>query len=129
LALFSSAVPAVQRVFTEGIDLVGLWNLLFDSFASLMSGTSIWMFSSIWLSIFLISRQPLNVSLSQETLVGFRELSMFALWFGLFYFVGVSIGNIPFFANFQSFSLFEIVISPYLLFVIFGVIGILFPFF
>ena len=129
LALFSSVVPAVQRVLVEGVDLVGLWNFVFDSFASLMSGTAIWMFASIWLTIFLISRQPLNVSLSQETLVGFRELSMFALWFGLFYFVGVSIGNISFFANFESFSFYEIVVSPYLLFVIFGVIGILFPFF
>jgi hypothetical protein len=128
-AFFSSAVPAVQNVFAEGIDLVGFWNLVFDSFASLMSGTAIWMFASIWLTIFLISRQPLSVSLSEETLVGFRELSMFALWFGLFYFVGVSIANLSFFANFQSFSLYEIVVSPYLLFVIFGVIGILFPFF
>ena len=129
LAFFSNAIPAVQSVFAEGTDLVDLWNLVFDSFASLMSGTAIWMFASIWLTIFLISRQRLTVSLSEKTLVRFRELSMFALWFGLFYFVGVSIANISFFANFQSFSLYEIVVSPYLLFVIFGVIGILFPFF
>ena len=128
LAFVTNAVPIVQNIFAQRIDLVGLWNLVFDSFASLMSGTAIWMFASIWLTIFLISRQPLNVKLSEETLVGFRELSMFALWFGLFYFVGVSIANISFFANFQSFSLYEIVVSPYLLFVIFGVIGILFPF-
>jgi hypothetical protein len=46
-------------------------------------------------------------------------------WFDIYF----NIFNIYFFAKFQSFGFYAIVVSPYLLFVIFGVIGILFPFF
>ncbi|MEJ2240600.1 MAG: hypothetical protein P8Y18_00425 [Candidatus Bathyarchaeota archaeon] len=129
LTFFTGAFPAMERIFIEGIDLIGLWNLVIDLFATLMSGTAIWMFASIWLTIFLISRQPLSVSLSEQTFVRFRELSMFALWFGLFYFIGVLIANLSFFTNIQTLSLYQIIVSPYLVFVVIGVVGILFPFF
>lgn len=54
---------------------------------------------------------------------------MFALWFSMFYFLGVSIGNISFLASASALSLTEIVVSPYLLFIAIGVVGILFPFY
>lgn len=129
LIFFTGTIPTVQRLFIAGLDLIDLWNLVINLFASLLSGTAIWMFASIWLTIFLISRQPLSVSLSEQTFTRFRELSMFALSFGLFYFIGVLIANLSFFTNIQTLSLYQIVVSPYLVFVGIGVIGILFPFF
>ncbi len=54
---------------------------------------------------------------------------MFALLFGLFYFIGISIGNISFLTNVQTLTLYDIVISQHLIFVIIGIVGILFPFF
>jgi len=128
-ALFSGALFQFQTVLAEGLELYVIWNIFFDSFASLLVGTVIWMFASIWLTIFLISRQQLIVPLSKETITRFRELSMFALLFGLFYFIGISIGNISFLTNVQTLTLYDIVISQYLIFVIIGIVGILFPFF
>lgn len=128
-AILSGAVLELQNLLSQNLELYLAWNLLFDSFASLLVGTAIWMFASIWLTIFLISRQPLRVKLSEQTISRFRELSMFALWFGLFYFIGVTIGNISFLTNVHTLSLYELVISQYLVFVIVGIIGILFPFF
>ena len=118
-----------QAALAEGLELYVIWNIFFDTFASLLVGTVIWMFASIWLTIFLISRQQLRVKLSQQTISRFRELSMFSLWFGVFYFIGISIGNVSFLTNVQTLTLYEIVISQYLIFVIIGIVGILFPFF
>lgn len=118
-----------QQTFAEGLSLPIIWNLFFNSFAMLLTATAIWMFASIWLAIFVISRQPLEVKLSSETLAGFRELSLLALWFSVFYFIGISIGNISYFVGSQSFSIIEIFLSPYLFFILLGVAGILLPFY
>jgi hypothetical protein len=128
--IFFSDVPSqLQQIQFEGFSISAAWNLIANSFSLLLLGTAIWMFVSIWLTIFLMSRQPLNVKLSQETITRFRELSMFALWFSLFYFIGVSIGSIPVFTNVPAMSLLEIVTSPLLFFIAVGIVGILFPFY
>ena len=126
--VWAGAPNQLQQALTEGFKLHVVWNLSVNFFGWLLSATVIWMFVSIWLTIFLISQQPLNVKLSPETIMRFRELSMFALWFSLFYFLGVSIGNIPFLASAPALSLLEIVVSPYLFFIAIGIVGILFPF-
>ncbi len=118
-----------QQALVEGLRLHVAWNMLFNSFGLLLTATAVWMFISIWITIFLISRQPLNVKLSLETIARFRELSVLALWFSLFYFIGVSIGNFAFFTGAQALSLTEILISPYLFFIAIGIFGILFPFY
>ena len=129
IAVLGGAPAQFQTALAEGLELYVVWDLFFVSFASLLVGTAIWMFASIWLTIFLISRQQLAVKLSQQTITRFRELNMFALWFGLFYFIGVSIGNVSFLTKIQTLTLPEIVVSQYLIFVIIGIAGILVPFF
>jgi hypothetical protein len=129
LAVFTGVLSQFLQVFTEGVRLHSIWNLFFNSFGVLLTATAIWMFASIWLTIFVLSRQPLNVSLSSETLAGFRELSVLALWFSGFYFIGVSIANITYFTGAQSFSVSGIFVSPYLFFIVLGVAGILLPFY
>lgn len=128
-AFLGGAFTYYQGAFADGIRLHLLWNLIFDSFSTLLVGTIIWLFFSIWLTIFLISRQELNVKLTEQTIAKFRELSMFALWFGLYYFIGVSVGNISFIANIQALTLSELVVSQYLVFVLIGIVGILLPFY
>jgi len=118
-----------QQALTEGLSLQLIWSLFFNTFALLLTATAVWMFASIWLAIFVISRQPLGVKLSPETLGGFRELSLLALWFSLFYFIGVSIGNMSYFVGAESFSIVEIFLSPYFFFIVVGVVGILLPFY
>jgi hypothetical protein len=129
LGVFTGMLNQFQQAWAEGIKLHTAWNLLFNSFGLLLTATAFWMFVSIWIAILLISRQPLNVKLSSETIARFRELSVLALWFSLFYFIGVSIGNLTFFTSAQALSLTEILISPYLFFITIGVFGILFPFY
>ncbi len=128
-AVFAGAPSQFQQALTEGFKLHLVWSLSISVFGWLLAGTAIWMFVSIWLTIFLISRQPLNVKLSPETISRFRELNMLAFWFSLFYFIGVSIGNVPFLASAPALSLVEIVVSPYLFFIGIGIIGILLPFY
>ena len=129
LAVFTGVLSQFLQAFTEGVQLYIIWNLFFNSFGDLLTATAIWMFASIWLTIFVLSRQPLDITLSSETLAGFRELSVLALWFSGFYFIGVSIANITYFTGAQSFSLSEIFVSPYLFFIVLGVTGILLPFY
>jgi hypothetical protein len=129
LAVFTGVLSQFQQALTEGVQPHIIWNLFFNSFGVLLTATAIWMFASIWLTIFVFSRQPLDVSLSSETLAGFRELSVLALWFAGFYFIGVSIANITYFTGAQSFSVSEIFVSPYLFFIVLGVAGILLPFY
>ena len=129
LAIFTGVFHPFVQAFIEGFSLHSIWNLFLNSFGLLLTATAIWMFAAIWLTIFNISRQPLDVTFSSETLARFRELSLLALWFAFFYFVGVSIGNISFFTGAQSFSVSEIFLSPYLFFIAVGVAGILFPFY
>jgi hypothetical protein len=118
-----------QQALAEGFRLHVVWNLSFSFFAGLLVATGIWMFVSVWITIFLISRQPLNVELSPETIEKFRALSMLALQFSLFYFLAVSIGNVTFLAGAPALSFFEIVVSPYIFFIAIGIIGILLPFY
>ena len=129
LGAFTDLPTQFQLALIEGFGLHVAWSMLFNSFGLLLTATAIWMFVSIWITIFLISRQPLNVKLSSETIAKFRELSVLALWFSLFYFIGISIGNFTFFTSGQAFSLTELLLSPYLFFIAIGVFGVLFPFY
>lgn len=87
--------------------------------------TGIWLGVSIWLAIFLVSRQPLDVELSSDTVEKFRGLSKLALWFSLFYFIAISLGG-----GFSSIGSSQIILlSPFLLFVAIGVISIMLPFY
>jgi len=128
--VFLSGAPnEFQQALAEGFKLHIIWNLSFIFFSSLLGATGLWMFMSIWLTIFLTSRQPLNVKLSPKTIEKFRDLSMLALWFSLFYFLAIAIGIVTLSAVVPVFSLLEIVISPLLFFIAIGIIGILFPFY
>ena len=129
LGVLTGVPTQFQEALVEGFNLHIAWSMLFNSFGLLLTATAIWMFVSIWITIFLISRQPLNVKLSSETIARFRELSVLALWFSLFYFIGVSISNFTFITSGQAFSVTEILLSPYLFFIAIGVFGVLFPFY
>ena len=129
LGVFTGMPSQFQQALAEGITLHIAWNLLFNSFGLLLTATAIWMFASIWITIFFVSRQPLKVKLSSEMLAGFRELSVLALWFSLFYFIGVTISNFTLFTSTQALSLSEILLSPYLFFIGIGVFSVLFPFY
>jgi len=129
VVLLSDAPNEFQQVLAEGFKLHIIWYLSAGFFGFLLIGTGIWMVVSIWLTIFLISRQPLNVELSPETIEKFRGLSMLALWFSLLYLLGVSIANALFLASAPALSVLEIVVSPFFFLIAIGIISVLFPFY
>ena len=98
-------------------------------FLNLLSSTAIWIFVSIWITIFLVSRQLLNVELSPTIIEKFRDLSMLALWFSVGYFIALSFDILSFLIGVATISFVDFIISPYLFFIAIGFIGILLPFF
>ncbi len=88
------------------------WNLLLVFFLNLLTATGVWIGVSIWLTIFLISQQPLQVKPSPNTIEEFRGLTMLALWFSLFYFIAISIGIVVPLARQPAMSLLDIFFLP-----------------
>jgi hypothetical protein len=129
-ALLLTDMPLeVQRILAEGVTPHSLWGLFFVSFNYLLTGTGLWLGVSIWLTVFLISRQPLRVELSPGLIERFRGLSKLTLWFALFYFLAVSISVAASVAGGPVFSLTEIVFSPLLILIVIGVACVLLPFY
>jgi hypothetical protein len=127
--LLSDAPSQFQQALTEGFAVYVIWNLFFTSFFYLLVGTALWMFGSLWLIIFMISRQPLDLDLSQKTTEKFRELSILALWFSGFYFLSISIQIVITPGNIFTTSIREIILSPYSFWLAIGIIGIILPFY
>ena len=119
----------IQLIIINGPSIHSIWEIFFISINYLLTGTGIWLGVSIWLSIFLISRQPLKVELTSGLIENFKGLSMQALWFSLFYFIAISIGVATDVVGNPSFSIIEIVFSPMFIFIVIGIFFVLFPFF
>ena len=130
LAVSMSGLPVeFQNASAGGFRLYEIWNLSFVFFNNLLTATAIWFGVSIWLTIFYISKQPLKVELSLKTIEKFRGLTMLALYFSLFYFLGNLIGIVFTLTGGPAVSLLEIFISPFLFFIAIGVISVLYPFY
>ncbi|MDH5792092.1 MAG: hypothetical protein OEZ44_07870 [Candidatus Bathyarchaeota archaeon] len=113
----------------EGMTLHSFWDICFLFFIDLIGGTGIWMGISIWITILLISRQPLRVELSENIVEKFRGLAMLAWWFSLFYFMAISLGMGINLLGAPVVSVVEIILSPFLLFIVIGLVSVLFPFY
>lgn len=120
---------SVEILLFEGFKLSILWDAVFVFFSYLLVATGIWFGCFIWLSSFLISRQPLKLELSPKTIEKFRGLSIMILWFSLFYFLSISIGITTMLIGGPSVTVFEIFFSPLSLFIIFGILMVLAPFY
>jgi hypothetical protein len=132
LVLVSSVTDVPMHLWlmmVEGLTFHVLWEVVFAFVMYLLEGTGIWLGVSIWLTVFLISRQPLRVELSPGLIENFRGLSMLALWFSLFYFIAVSIGVAASVAGSPAFSLLGMLLSPLPIFIGVGVVSVLLPFY
>ena len=134
LTLFLFARPLsgdftiVLRALFEG-GFVGIWTICFFwFFSSLLSATGIWICVSIWLTTYLISRQPIGVELSPETMKKFRGLTVLGLQFAAIYFLAVSFG-VVFPLSQPIHSLTDVIMSPILPFTAVGLVGVLLPFY
>lgn len=127
--LLSDASKDIQKLMIEGFRFHLIWNIGFTFFMYLLISTGIWIGVSIWISIFLISKQPLNVELSQGMIEKFRGLTILALWFSLFYFISISIGTVVTFLGSPAVSIVNIILSPLMFFIAIGIIGVIYPFY
>jgi putative Mn2+ efflux pump MntP len=119
LVQLTNAVESVHLAWTVGLVL----------FFNLLSATGIWMGVSIWLTIFLISRQPLQVELSSRTAREFRGLANLALYFSAFYFLAMAIGWVIPLSSAPIVSWRDVVLSPLFIYIVIGALGILLPFY
>ena len=108
--------------------IAGLWTYIMVFVIDLMTATGIWMGAAIWLTIFLISRRPLKLDLSQNMIIRFRRLTTLALLFSLFYFIALTIGfAIP--VSLTPSLFLGSAFYPMVAFILIGLFGILLPFY
>ena len=117
------------RFELEGIGFSQIWDYLYGFFIYLLSATGIWMGVSILMTIFVISRQPLNLELTSTTIEKFKGLTMLALWFSLFYFLALSVGVVINFLGASTVTAFELLFSPFMIYILIGVVTVFFPFY
>ncbi|MDH5441081.1 MAG: hypothetical protein OEZ48_02175 [Candidatus Bathyarchaeota archaeon] len=129
LTFWAGVHHEILKILTVGVSLHSVYFVFLMFLVYLLIGTGIWLGVSIWITIFLVSRQPLDVELSTNTVEKFRGLSRLALWFSLFYFIALSIGGGFSMIGSPALTFLDIIISPFFLFIIIGIISILFPFY
>jgi len=131
--LFTSVLPGNRVTLAQlasAFESVHLaWSVAFMLFFNLLSATGIWLGVSIWLTIFLISRQPLQVELSSRTAREFRGLANLALGFAAFYFLAIALGLIIPLSSSPIVSLRDVITSPLLIYIVIGAIGAFLPFY
>jgi hypothetical protein len=98
-------------------------------FSNMLSATGIWICVSIWLTTYLISRQPIQVELSPQTIKKFRGLAVLGLEFAAFYFLAVSLGFVLPLSQTPIRSLADVIMSPIVPFTVIGLVGVLLPFY
>jgi hypothetical protein len=127
VVLTGNIVTIVSRTLFEGFH--GIWTACFMFFSSLLTATGIWSCVSIWLTTYLMSRQPIQVELSPETIKKFRGLALLGLQFAAFYFLAVSFGVVLPLSQTPIHSLTDVIMSPILPFTVVGLVGVLLPFY
>jgi hypothetical protein len=127
VVLSGNIVSLVSRTLFAGFH--GIWTVCFVFFSSLLSSTGIWICVSIWLTTYLISRQPIQVELSPETMKKFRGLAVLGLQFAAFYFLAISFGVILPLSQTPIHSFLDVIMSPILPFTVVGLVGVLIPFY
>ncbi|UCD40116.1 MAG: hypothetical protein JSV87_00775 [Candidatus Bathyarchaeota archaeon] len=123
--LSQGAVALFSRMLFEGF--LGIWSVCFAFFSTLLSATGLWVCVSIWLTTYLVSRQPIQMKLSPETTNKFRGLTVLGLQFAAIYFLGVSFGVIFPLPPIRSLS--DVILSPIVPFTAIGLIGVFIPFY
>lgn len=119
-----------QLMCVSGLKLHALWHFGYSFFSWLLIATGVWTVISIWLPIFSLSRQPLNLELSPKAFKVFRALGLASLGYSLFYFLGVSIAVFfPPPGTRPAVAPLKITVAIYCLFALIGVIGAVLPFY
>jgi hypothetical protein len=84
---------------------------------------------AIWLTVFLLARQPIQVELSARSVEEFRGLTNLASGFAVFYFLAIVIGVVIPLSSVPVASVFDVATSPVIVYIVIGVLGVLLPFY
>ncbi len=91
--------------------------------------TGIWMGASLWITIYLISRQPFKADISSNTIEKFRGVTTLTLIFAIFYYVATTMALVVPLLTANASMLLELLFSPLILLVVLGAVGTLLPFY
>jgi len=131
--LFTAFLPSSRLTLVQlaGVfqSVHAAWIVAIAFFLNLLTATGIWMGVAIWLTVFLLSRQPLQVELSARSVEKFRGLTNLASGFAIFYFLALVIGVIIPLSIAPVVSVVDVVTSPVLVYIVIGVLGALLPFY
>jgi len=125
LFFFSSGGYNIFKSFS----IISLPAWLFIFLIDLITATGVWMGFSIWIAIFLISRSPLKIDFSQDTINKFRGITKLALLFSLFYFLALSLGMVIPLASNPSRFIWDLLMSPAMVLILLGVLVVMLPFY
>lgn len=130
IILDSNIASNIQAIVSDGFHFNLVWMIFYSIFNYLLAGTAYWMLASIWLTIFFVSKQPLEIELSTKPNEQFHDLSALALIFSLFYFISITITILssPIILTYP-FSFQQILLSPNSFLIIIGALGVLLPFY
>ncbi len=131
--LFTAFLPGSRLTLTQLGNVFqsvhAAWTVAIMFFLNLLTATGIWMGMAIWLTVFLLARQPLEVELSARSVEKFRGLTNLASGFAVFYFLAIVIGVIIPLSSAPAVSVVDVVASPVLMYIVIGVLGVLLPFY
>lgn len=126
----TDVLEELRQVFIKGITASMGWNIAFPFFVWLVIATGVWISLSTWLTVFLMSRQPLKMKSFRETSKTFQRISRWVLYCSLGYFIGVAITIFFPPAGIPSLSShIYIAAASYLLFSLIGALGCIVPFY
>lgn len=123
IAIMVLYLSGSQGTVIQGLTARSVWDFGFYIFYYLLTGTGIWIIMSLWLLIFRVSRQPLDLQLSPQTSKTFRPLAMPSLYGAASFFLIIFL--IPFF--YPLTSILELTVFG--LFILFGALAFLVPFY
>jgi len=131
--LFTAFLPGsrLTLVQLEGAfqSVHAAWSVAVAFFLNLLTATGIWMGVAIWLTVFLLARQPIQVELSARSVEEFRGLTNLASGFAVFYFLAIVIGVVIPLSSVPVASVFDVATSPVIVYIVIGVLGVLLPFY
>jgi len=112
-----------RQAVAESLTARSTWGLALSFFMYLFNGTGVWIIVSIWLLVFWVSRQPLDLRLSRRTSKIFRPLAIASLYASACVFLVTSL--IPIF--YPAASMAQLLIYGF--FILLGVLAFLVPFY
>jgi hypothetical protein len=127
--IFYFALPSGLNFGAVPATLWGVYAYFLIFIIDFIMSTGLWMGASLWITIFLISRQKFKADISSDTVEKFRGITSLTLIFAIFYYVALTATLAVPLLNADVSVLYGLLYSPLTLLIIMGAVGTLLPFY